>query len=496
MRKSKIDKEISISKKISYGLITVVLVLIAAEMLIRLFGLFPAQRIFEKQETSASWQENLFSGFMGVHEPDPVLLWKMKPNLNKTFVQTNSRGLTGSLVPYERDTAKLRILVLGDSTPLGIGLKNWNSSYVWLLREILEMQLNRKVEIINASTAGYTSLQGLKFLKTEGVKYMPDFVLVYLGNNDASYNGYVSDSALMAQASQYIGAKKFFNNFKLYRLLKNILIPLKSKSRSYHGDTLQVRVTPHEFENNLQQIVKISRENGARVILNTIPVPLTWPPGVEFKVFTTGRDTVSGQLFMPQSQRDLLNRKLALALDWNMFESNYGRIDSWSKHVLESAYSDSGDMPHIIEKYRGLLANDPGNSGYLNNLGVAFWRDSLYDSALVYISDALNSDSANPAILYNLGITWRNMNQLDSSEKYLREARDHDFNSLRIKSKYVNIIRNVAKEDSLPLVDLDREFENLGRETLFVDHCHPNQTGHQIIAEKLADEIKKIVKKE
>jgi lysophospholipase L1-like esterase len=496
MGKNKIEKEISVSKKITYALIAIVLALIAVEMVIRLLGFFPTEKIFEKREMSASWQENLFAAFMGIHEPDPVLLWKMKPNLNKTFVQTNSRGLVGSLVPYEKDSTKLRILLLGDSTPLGIGLKNWNSSFVWLLREFLEQRLNRKVEIINASTAGYTSLQGLKYLKTEGIKYKPDFVLVYLGNNDASYNGYVSDSALMVQASQFIGVKKFLNNFKLYKLLKSIIIPLKSKAQSHAGDSLQVRVTPHEFQQNLQQIVKISEKNGARVILNSIPVPLTWPPGVEFKVFTTGRDSLSGQLFMPESQRDMLNQNLALALDWDMFESNYGQIDSWSKHVLQSAYSDSGDAAENISRYHGLLANDPENVAYLNNLGVACWQDSLYDSALVYITDALKVDADNPVLLYNMGMTYRKMEVPDSSEKYLNKALDDDFNSLRIKSDYINIIRRVAGEDSLPLVDLDSAFERLGRETLFVDHCHPNQTGHRIIAEQLADEIVKIVKKE
>jgi len=493
MTDKKIDQKISLSRKISYGIIAAVLVLIILEITLRLAGLFPARKLFEKSQSSASWQENLFAGFMGIHEPAPELLWKMKPNLNKTFVQTNSRGLTGRLIPYEKDTAKLRILVLGDSTPLGIGLKDWDNSYVWLLQEFLERQLGREVEIVNASTAGYTSRQGLEYLREEGLKYDPDFVLVYLGNNDASYNGYLSDSALMAQASEYIGLKKVLNNFKIYRMLKSILIPLKSGTKDYEGLELQVRVPPHRFENNLAEIIEISRKNGAGVILNTIPVPLTWPPGVEFKVFTTGRDTVSGQLFMPQKQREILEQKMSLALDWEMFRQQYGQIDPWSQRVLQSAYTDSGSIVENIAGYRRLLEGDSSNSGYLNNIGVLYWQSEEYDSARIYLKKALSYDPADPSVMYNMGMTFLKQGMTDSADHYLRMARDYDYNSLRIKSDYNEIIENISQNKGIPLIDLKADFERLGREKLFVDHCHPNQIGHRIIAEQLTDKILEII---
>ncbi len=493
MTNRKINRNISLSKKISFGIIVAVLVLIAVEIILRLAGLFPAQKLFEKSESSASWQENLFAGFMGIHQPDPELLWTMKPNLNKSFVQTNSRGLTGRLIPYEKDAAKLRILLLGDSTPLGIGLKDWDNSYVWLLQQFLERKLNREVEIINASTAGYTSRQGLDYLREEGMKYQPDIVLIYLGNNDASYNGYLSDSALMVQASEYMGLKKALNNFKTYRMLKSILIPLKSKMQDYEGMELQVRVPPQRFEKNLNDIINISRENGARVILNTIPVPLTWPPGVEFKVFTTGRDTVSGQLFMPERQREMLEQKMSLALDWEMFREQYGQIDPWSQHVLQSAYTDSGDIAENISRYEGLLRDNNDNAAYWNNIGVLYWQGGKYDSAYAYLKKALSNDPEDASIMYNIGMTYWKQGMADSADYYLRMARDYDYNSLRIKSEYNNIIEKVAKKRDLPLIDLKADFERLGREKLFVDHCHPNQTGHRIIAEQFTDKILEII---
>jgi lysophospholipase L1-like esterase len=492
---SKISRrKLSFSRKFTFACIVIIAGLIILEILLRLGGLFPTTLLFEKKSSSSSWQENLFSGFMGIHQSDPVLLWKMKPYLIKTFVKTNSRGLTGETVPYEKDPSKFRILLLGDSTPLGIGLADWNKSFIWKLQRYLFFSTQKEIDVINSSTAGYTSLQGLKFLEEEGLKYNPDLVLVYLGNNDASYNGYLSDSVLMEQASQYIGIKKNLNKFAVYRMLKGLLIPLKSKLNDNQTAELQVRVSPESFRSNLEKIVRLCDSNGAKLIFNTIPVPLTWPPGVEFKVFTGGRDTISGELFMPEVQRSMLSEKASLAFDSEFFRSNYNKIDDWSLNVLKSAYTDTGDVSVNISRYQSLIENEGHSSQYLNNLGVLFWQQNELDSAKYYLSKALADDAVDPIYLYNMGMTYLKMGMIDSSELYLRTARDKDYNSLRIKSEYNNIIRDISAEHNLALVDLEVVFENTGRDHLFVDHCHPNQIGHQIIAEHLMNEIVSIMK--
>ncbi|MBD3383246.1 MAG: tetratricopeptide repeat protein, partial [candidate division Zixibacteria bacterium] len=125
----------------------------------------------------------------------------------------------------------------------------------------------------------------------------------------------------------------------------------------------------------------------------------------------------------------------------------------------------------------------------LNNLGVIFWRQFQLDSALVYLRQAVAHDPENPYLLYNLGMTFYRLDQPDSAHFYLNRARNHDFNSLRIKENYNQIIIDLARQHNLPLIDLVSMFDRVGREQLFVDHCHPNQLGHRLIAEQLAEEI-------
>ena len=485
MKKQSTQKIPKPRHRLLFSLITILFVLIVAELSLRLLGMFPAEKLFDKSTKSDSWQENLFAGFMGIHESDPELLWKMKPNLNKSFVSTNSRGLTGPNVPYKKDPSKFRIMLIGDSTPLGIGLADWGTSFIWLLGQFLSHRMEREVEIINASTAGYSSLQGLKYLQTEGLKYKPDLLMVYLGNNDASYNGYLSDADLMKEAGQFVGVKKILNKFRTYRLLKTFLLQFKGQKIN-EDNGLQVRVAPDNYRRNLQEIVALCQKNDIDLILNTVPVPLTWPPGIEFRVFASGRDTVSGTLFMPEYQRDMLTEKAALALDWEMFEQNYGEIDPWSKNVLRSAYTDTGDIQTNIENYYRQIVPEADNSIIDNNLGVLFWREANYDSALVYLRKSIEEDPFNPVFCYNMGMVFYKLDQSDSAQYYLELAKDNDFNSLRIKSEYNRIIAEIAREKNIPLVDLEGLFAHLDREKLFVDHCHPNQRGHRLIAEQFA----------
>jgi len=72
-----------------------------------------------------------------------------------------------------------RIIALGDSSTLGVGVRN-NETYCALLESFLNQSKNslRSYEVINGGVAGYSSLQGLRYFKSEITQYQPDL------NND------------------------------------------------------------------------------------------------------------------------------------------------------------------------------------------------------------------------------------------------------------------------------------------------------------------------
>jgi len=128
-------------------------------------------------------------------EFDPLLGWRKIPNFHGTHVQDeytiverfNSKGLRGPEYPYKKPAGEFRILVLGDSFAEGYTVE-FEELCSELLKQKLSTGLNKHVQVINAGTGGYSTDQELLFLRTEGVKYEPDLVIVLYCENDAPMN--------------------------------------------------------------------------------------------------------------------------------------------------------------------------------------------------------------------------------------------------------------------------------------------------------------------
>jgi hypothetical protein len=113
---------------------------------------------------------------------DPVLGWSNRPNANGTLafpkefqhtVVINRRGLRDSDHSYSTTTVPFRILCLGDSFTFGSGVSS-TESYPAALARIL----GPPYEVINAGTPGWSTLQELLWLESEGLRYGPSVVLL------------------------------------------------------------------------------------------------------------------------------------------------------------------------------------------------------------------------------------------------------------------------------------------------------------------------------
>lgn len=120
------------------------------------------------------------------------------------------------------DTAKPRILVMGDSLSAGYGIK-LEQGWVSLLQQ--EKMLENHWTLINASVSGETSTGGLERLPALLQKHQPEFIILELGGNDG-LRGY----------------------------------PLKI------------------LRKNLQQMIRLSQATGAKVILAGMQIPPNYGP--------------------------------------------------------------------------------------------------------------------------------------------------------------------------------------------------------------------------
>ncbi len=120
---------------------------------------------------------------------DDVLGWRLIPNARKFYrnetqpylVQINSKGLRDGEHSYDKPAGVFRILVIGDSFVFGAGGVEPSNRFT----DILQSSANN-LEVINTGVPGYGADQEYLYLKTEGLKYHPDLVIVCAFYNDFS----------------------------------------------------------------------------------------------------------------------------------------------------------------------------------------------------------------------------------------------------------------------------------------------------------------------
>jgi GDSL-like Lipase/Acylhydrolase family len=121
---------------------------------------------------------------------DANLGWSNSPGAEGVFhhprftinVKINPQGLRDREYTYERTPGSRRVLVIGDSFVWGYGVEQQET-----FPKLLEAR-QPGVEVINAGVAGYGTDQELLWLRSEGVRYRPDLVILVMCGNDDDEN--------------------------------------------------------------------------------------------------------------------------------------------------------------------------------------------------------------------------------------------------------------------------------------------------------------------
>jgi lysophospholipase L1-like esterase len=123
---------------------------------------------------------------------DPLLGWRISPNAYwkvetedySNTLQYGPKALRGKDVPYAKPAGVSRIEILGDSMVDGFSV-----SLEDRVSEVLEKRLGAGTEVVNLGVSGYSTDQEMLMLETEGWKYHPDLVVLFLYYNDIWMNG-------------------------------------------------------------------------------------------------------------------------------------------------------------------------------------------------------------------------------------------------------------------------------------------------------------------
>lgn len=156
-------------------LISTVLVLAIVEWGLRVFNPF-----------GVNFFHNLPYHMQGMVD-DPLLAYKHPVSadyaLGSNRIKINSQGLRDEEISSVKPDDEKRILVLGDSVAFGWGISQ-GETFSDRMEPLLRKRTGHPWQVINAGVNGYNTEQEAMFLRTEGLRYLPDYVLLVYVSND------------------------------------------------------------------------------------------------------------------------------------------------------------------------------------------------------------------------------------------------------------------------------------------------------------------------
>ncbi|MEP6570364.1 MAG: SGNH/GDSL hydrolase family protein [Acidobacteriota bacterium] len=236
----------------------------------------------------------------GIFEADPLLLWRLKPNLDHaiwdfTILSTNADHLRSENVGEtigSKPPGTIRIVCLGDSVTFGYRVPavwpNKPTEYdpAWLpFPMLLEKELRtanpgRKIEVITMAVPGYTSHQGLVWLRRDIDTMQPDLVIASFGWNDASASD-KPDREVIKTNFAAVTMRRLIDSSQAFahavhwlraRQAREQQIASQQQRQTIAIAKLPVpRVSQTEYAENMLAIDDLARQRGAATIVIAAP---------------------------------------------------------------------------------------------------------------------------------------------------------------------------------------------------------------------------------
>ena len=226
-------------KRMALALAAVMLTLVMAEVLLRVTG-------FGAVKPELSFGMNASQAFArGQFVQDRRLFWKFAPEVTPTDTYLGAVHPDRDIPP---PGGAPRVLFLGDScTRLTLD----GVAYPARLKSLLK----GRVEVLTAAVPGYTSYQGLAWLRSQLLAARPDVIVVYFGWNDHWRTLGRTDAEHAASLSPW--------RLRLAGLLHR------------PSATASLRVPPDQYGANLSAIAAEAAKAGAQVLFVRAPASIS-----------------------------------------------------------------------------------------------------------------------------------------------------------------------------------------------------------------------------
>lgn len=249
------SSQLGTGKKLLFSIISLVMFLVVAEGLLRLWVYYVREE-YERYDVATE-------------------TFTLVPGEHRSFghpIVVNSDGFVGNEL-VEDGPDLWRIVSIGDSNTFGGGSPIY--SYPAQLEAVLKERgdPDRRYEVVNAGIQGFTSMDGLRRLRSKVLPLNPDVVTIYLGWNDLMKNDPVGqrDNHPLSTASRLVDALWLVKGMRklVFLELRPYMDPPATGPESRTGQFTDF--VPDFYIDNLKTIISEIRESGAQPLLVTLP---------------------------------------------------------------------------------------------------------------------------------------------------------------------------------------------------------------------------------
>jgi hypothetical protein len=240
--------------------------LLLCELAVRLFDLAPRVISLPLDGADTSYQIS----------DNPILGYEPIPNLRNpaadlhygNFPETNSRGFRDVERTSEKPAGTRRIIVLGDSVVAGHGIRSLHDTIPGQLERSLRQ--SAPTEVLNFGVGGYQTLAEVELLRTKGLDYSPDVVVLVFDNSDFDTQNY-SIGSPDPRLSRPV--KRLFKASHLFRLvvLRTDLFGLRFRIDTDYRLKRHSRLLKDSAERALARLKELSETHGFDLLI------VIWP---------------------------------------------------------------------------------------------------------------------------------------------------------------------------------------------------------------------------
>ncbi|QDT50604.1 TPR repeat-containing protein YrrB [Symmachiella dynata] len=434
-QKSKKRRRISPLKKVLFSIVATVVFFGAMELMLAAFGVNPI-----------TYNEDPFVGFTSrsplyeeVQAPDGTSIY--------TTASKKLQWFNPQAFPAEKAKGDYRIFCVGGSTTYGRPYNDVTSFAGWLRTYLNAADPSHPWEVINAGGISYASYR-VASLMEELVEYQPDLFIIYCGQNEFLERRTYSQLMATPSAVRETGA-------------------LVARSRIYAS----VRTM-------------LGRGGGAQSSSATNKLP------EEVEAI------LDGSIGPDDYIRDEEQRTQTI----EHFRFNLERMIEIARSVgarvvmVNPAANERNMSPFKNQHSEGLKPGEVARWQELMKQGATQQQSGDFEEALKSVDQAIAIDPHYAQAHFVRGEILYALKQYPEAKQAFQRAIDEDVCPLRILPEMQTVVKEVAAQFEVPLVDFQELVETktetgITGEEWFLDHVHPTIDGYRELALSLLSEM-------